>query len=115
MLPEDLVIVAAINKGDEQVFEKLFKQYYQSLCNYACGILTDADEAEDIEQQNMIAIWEKKKPFRINYYYQVYNQDYSIEPRAALKYEIDSRPGSKYRLWITQSASACRCLFCKAT
>ena len=46
MLPDDSVIVAAINKGDEKVFEKLFKHYYQALCNYTCGILIDVVEAK---------------------------------------------------------------------
>jgi len=47
------------------MFEKLFKHYYERLCRYANDIVNDADEAEDVVQQSMIAIWEKRNTLQI--------------------------------------------------
>src|SRR6187455_2433579 len=47
------------------MFEQLFRHYYNSLCNYANGIVRDVDEAEDIVQQVMITIWEKRNALQI--------------------------------------------------
>ena len=65
MLPEDSLVVEALKAGDENMFEQLFRHYYNSLCNYANGILKDADEAEDIVQQVMVTIWEKRLSLQI--------------------------------------------------
>jgi RNA polymerase sigma-70 factor (family 1) len=59
-------IIAAIKQGDERVYEKTFRKYYQSLCNYANSILKDLDEAEEIVQNTFITIWEKKTDLEIN-------------------------------------------------
>lgn len=47
------------------MFELLFRHFYESLCNYANNILNDTDEAEDIVQQTMITIWEKRSALQI--------------------------------------------------
>lgn len=65
MLPEDSVVVAALNAGDEQMFEQLFRHYYKMLCGYAGSFINDADDAEDIVQQVMITIWEKRNTLQI--------------------------------------------------
>jgi RNA polymerase sigma-70 factor, ECF subfamily len=65
VLPEDLKVVEALIAGDELMFEQLFRHYYNSLCNYANGILNNADEAEDIVQQVMITIWDKRNSLQI--------------------------------------------------
>lgn len=65
MLPEDSIIMAALKSGDEQMFEQLFRHFYGSLCNYANSIINDTDEAEDVVQQTMIAIWEKRMSLQI--------------------------------------------------
>lgn len=46
---------------DEQVFEKLFREYYAGLCNYAGRFIIDQQVAEDIVQNYFITIWEKKQ------------------------------------------------------
>src|SRR5688572_18064443 len=43
----------------------MFRHYYESLCKYASGIISDPDEAEDIVQQTMIGIWEKRNSLHI--------------------------------------------------
>ena len=46
--------------ANEQIFEKLFRDHYSLLCNYACRYITDSQTAEDIVQTFFISIWEKK-------------------------------------------------------
>ena len=50
----------ALKSGDEKMFENVFRHYYGVLCNYAVSIINDQDDAEDIVQQTMIKIWEKR-------------------------------------------------------
>lgn len=45
---------------DEQIFEKLFRDHYSLLCNYAGKYIADSQVVEDIVQTFFIAIWEKK-------------------------------------------------------
>ena len=46
--------------ADKQIFEKLFRDYYSLLCNYAGRFITDYQVREDIVQNYFISIWEKK-------------------------------------------------------
>lgn len=46
---------------EEQIFEKLFREHYSRLCNYACQFIIDPQVAEDIVQNYFITIWEKKQ------------------------------------------------------
>lgn len=45
---------------DEQIFEKLFRDYYSLLCNYASKYIADSQVVEDIVQTFFIAVWEKQ-------------------------------------------------------
>ena len=42
-------------------YEKIFKQYYASLCVYARRIIKDADASEDIVHEVFIKLWEKRE------------------------------------------------------
>ena len=70
----------ALQKGDEIVFEKVFKDYYERLCNYANTFVNDMDEAEEMVQSTFLALWEKRENIDIHtsvksYLYQaVHNQ-----------------------------------------
>lgn len=44
----------------EQIFEKLFREHYSHLCNYACRYIADSQVVEDIVQTFFISVWEKK-------------------------------------------------------
>ncbi|WP_082211628.1 RNA polymerase sigma-70 factor [Parabacteroides timonensis] len=46
--------------ADGQVFEKLFREYYSHLCNYAGKYIADSQVREDIVQVFFISVWEKK-------------------------------------------------------
>ena len=41
-----------------QVFEKLFKEHYEALANYAFSILRNKDDAEDVVQDVFIKLWQ---------------------------------------------------------
>jgi RNA polymerase sigma-70 factor (family 1) len=50
----------AICRGDESVFDTVFRRYYEPLCHYAAKFTDgDLDEAEDIVQQCFVKLWEK--------------------------------------------------------
>jgi RNA polymerase sigma-70 factor (ECF subfamily) len=61
----DPEIVAAIRRGDEQAFEKTFRQYYPRLCNYAGSLLKDEEEGEEVVQTVFLTIWEKREDLEI--------------------------------------------------
>jgi RNA polymerase sigma-70 factor (family 1) len=56
----------AIQNGNVEVFEQVFKKYYERLCNYANTILNDMDEAEEIVQSTFLGIWEKRENIQIH-------------------------------------------------
>lgn len=53
---------ATINMADTEImFEEVFKSHYKRLHAYACTILKDEDEAEEIVQNVFVKLWEKKE------------------------------------------------------
>ncbi len=62
----DSDILLAIRQGNERVFETVFKKHYQALCNYACGILKDMDDAEEVVQSIFLKFWEQREEIEIN-------------------------------------------------
>jgi RNA polymerase sigma-70 factor, ECF subfamily len=62
----DSDILLAIRQGNERVFETVFRKHYQALCNYACGILKDMDDAEEVVQSIFMKFWEQREGIEIN-------------------------------------------------
>lgn len=56
----------ALKQGNKVVFEQVFRDYYERLCNYANTILNDMDEAEEIVQGTFLGLWEKRSGIRIH-------------------------------------------------
>lgn len=56
----------ALQHGNMEVFEQVFKGYYERLCNYANTILNDMDEAEEIVQGTFLGLWEKRSTIQIH-------------------------------------------------
>lgn len=46
--------------ADGPIFEKLFREYYSHLCNYAGQFIADSQTREDIVQVFFISVWEKE-------------------------------------------------------
>ncbi len=53
-------IATTMNINNESEYEFIFREYYQSLCNYANMITKDMDNAEEIVQNIFVKLWEKK-------------------------------------------------------
>ena len=62
----------AIQQGDEQSFERLFRTFYTRLCAYARGMLTDLDEAEEIVQTLFCRLWEQRATLEVTTSVQAY-------------------------------------------
>ncbi|HEY9049121.1 MAG TPA: RNA polymerase sigma-70 factor [Ohtaekwangia sp.] len=61
----DRDIINAIQSGNKDAFEQVFHACYENLCQYACTIVKDMDEAEDIVQSMFLKIWEKREELTI--------------------------------------------------
>lgn len=59
-------MLTGLRSGDEQVFEVIFRTYYERLCNYANTILHDMDEAEEMVQGAFLTVWEKHDSIEIH-------------------------------------------------
>lgn len=57
----EINLINQLNTGNELVFEKVFKQYFKALQNYAYTILNDLDVAEEMVQNVFLKIWEKRE------------------------------------------------------
>jgi len=53
-------ILHSIQSGNEQAFEKLFKDQYPVLCGYARKYLNDIDQAEEVVQEMFFNFWQKR-------------------------------------------------------
>lgn len=52
----------SVHKTDSSVvFERVFKEHFKNLHAYACSILKDSDEAEEMVQNVFYKLWEKKE------------------------------------------------------
>jgi len=63
---DETVSMKQITLGNLQVFENLFRQYYQRLCTYSLKFVGDPDTAEEIVQDLFYTLWEKRMELQIN-------------------------------------------------
>ncbi|GHU95156.1 DNA-directed RNA polymerase sigma-70 factor [Bacteroidia bacterium] len=57
-MKEDLT--AQIKIGDQQAYEAVFKSWYEPLCAYACSLLHNMDDAEEVTQKMFCTLWDKR-------------------------------------------------------
>ena len=55
-----------IREGNKAAFEKLFKDYYDALCDYAYTIVKDRDESDEVIQNVFYNIWNKRLTLNVN-------------------------------------------------
>ena len=53
-------VISLIKEGNEQAFEKIFREYFKSLHAYAYTFMKDDEQAEEIVQNVFCRIWEKR-------------------------------------------------------
>ena len=56
-------LLEGINKKDMRAWEELYAGYYAVLCSYVNNILRDRDQAQDIVQDVLVAVWKSSKQF----------------------------------------------------
>ncbi|MEE4196074.1 MAG: RNA polymerase sigma-70 factor [Bacteroidales bacterium] len=59
-------IIKKISKGDIQLFEVLFKEYYQLLCEFGMKYLKNIEEVEEVVQDVFYNIWKNRHQLKIN-------------------------------------------------
>jgi RNA polymerase sigma-70 factor (ECF subfamily) len=57
--------IRQIQLGNLRVFENMFREYYQMLCNYALKFGGDPDTAEELVQDLFYTLWEKRMELNI--------------------------------------------------
>jgi len=66
ILKDTDTILKNIQKSDFHEFEKLFKDYYALLCNYALRFVKDKNQSEEIVQELFCQLWENRKTLKIH-------------------------------------------------
>ncbi|HET6252587.1 MAG TPA: RNA polymerase sigma-70 factor [Puia sp.] len=61
----DLFLVGSGVQADEQIFEKLFVDWYSPLHAYACSVLKDESLAAEAVQTVFTRLWEKREQLRV--------------------------------------------------
>ena len=56
-------IISELRKGNKTAFKQIFEMFYDSLYFFTNKYVNDFDEAEDIAQEVLIIIWEKRMCF----------------------------------------------------
>jgi RNA polymerase sigma-70 factor (ECF subfamily) len=62
--PDEHNLAESIREGNDAAFEKMFFEYYASLCRFSKGYVGTADAARDVVQEVFIKIWSN----RVNFY-----------------------------------------------
>lgn len=62
---EEKILIVEIQKGNREVFESLFKEYYPVLAKFAENYVFEPDACEDIVQNLFIKLWEDAKKLNI--------------------------------------------------
>lgn len=55
-----------LRSGNHEVYEQIFTLWYGPLCYYACSIVHDMDEAEDIVQKMFCKLWDQREKIDIH-------------------------------------------------
>ena len=59
--------VKDLQEGGMASFQEVFELHFENLCSYACTILRDMDEAEDVVQNVFLKMWEKRDSLLITH------------------------------------------------
>lgn len=62
---EDRFLMESMKNGNYKAFESIFRKYYPMLCAYAHRFV-DMEDVEDVVEECMVWLWEKKETVVIN-------------------------------------------------
>lgn len=57
---DDSALMARVRLGGEDAFQAVVNRYWQQAHAYAVSFLVDADSAEDLVQESLIELWERR-------------------------------------------------------
>ena len=91
---DDSVLLTAVRQGDIRAYNALFKRYYPLLCVY-CSRFIEVEEVEDIVQEVMTWLWEKRAEIQFEtslnayLYKMVYNRTLNQNLRNEKKVHVE--------------------------
>jgi RNA polymerase sigma-19 factor, ECF subfamily len=94
-------ISGLLAKKDEPAFEEVFKTHFKSLHAYACTIVKDEAEAEEIVQQVFFKLWERSENLSITGSVAAYL--YRAVHNESLNYLKHLKVRSGYHLYVAHS------------
>ncbi|UJH67044.1 RNA polymerase sigma factor [Allomuricauda sp. SCSIO 65647] len=59
------MVLKALKKGDQRVFETIYCDYYERLCVYLLSYTSDKEKIEDIVQDTFMTLWSKRNTIHI--------------------------------------------------
>ncbi|MBL0336170.1 MAG: sigma-70 family RNA polymerase sigma factor, partial [Chitinophagaceae bacterium] len=59
-IKQDPLFLPSFQRGDEEAFDRLFREYFPSLTYFAQRIIYDPDTAEDIVQDCFVLLWQRR-------------------------------------------------------
>lgn len=59
-------LLKALSQNDQEAFKFIYLSYYDGLCAYALNFISNQDEGEDIVQDVLINLWEKRNELEIH-------------------------------------------------
>ncbi|MFC5048215.1 RNA polymerase sigma factor [Aquimarina hainanensis] len=93
-LNDDIKLLTALKKGCQKAFKFIYSTFYEILCVYILNFTSNREEAEDIVQDTLLKLWQKRESIVINtslksYLFQaVYNRFVDNYRREKKRYEI---------------------------
>ena len=60
---KDNLLVGELNKGSEKAYDKLFHMFFGRLCVFAMKFVKDHESAEEVVEDAMVVLWEKREKF----------------------------------------------------
>jgi len=101
-LLDDNYIRSGLLSENSSIFEELFHELYNKLCNYALRFLSSPEEAEEVVQQCFVKLWERRtsadsiKSFKSYLYKSVHNSCLNLFEHEKIKRQYASE--AEYKL-----------------
>jgi RNA polymerase sigma-70 factor (ECF subfamily) len=67
MEPEEQQIIYLLKEGDSRAYKYLYDRYYTLLCAVACEYLSDSFASEDLVDELIFHLWEKRETLEITF------------------------------------------------
>ena len=61
----DVALVTRMGRGDSAALGVIVERYWPSLVRYATGLLRNRDEAEDVAQETLERLWERRDAWKV--------------------------------------------------